>query len=227
MKKQDPRSGKETKQRIDDIRRSLERSDATRRGHLYPGVNIARRRRLDIFSRYDSKFLRRDTLEASAEIKSKRLTLAVKIANILQIVTIPYFGFLMGSALLRLKLQEPWNVVYSPLIILPMFGMATAFLVLRDYVDRKVRRYVDQRAKEGSGRDKHLKETTQHFINKLASQVAQDKEDPARFKFKIFYDDYKGIRIVSRPGIIRRHYVAAVAIGNSESEKPSRKQATT
>jgi hypothetical protein len=212
------RNQKEITRRLEEARRSVERCDAIRRGHLYPEVALEKRRNRGMIPKRSIRYVREDLQDARVEMRaSMKLKMAVRASNILQIVTIPYFTILIVASVARISLQKPWDSIYSLPLMLPMFGLASAFLFIRQYVNRKLSKYVDKRASEES-RDKNLKQLTQHCIAELAGEITKFGQDPHKFRFKIYHEDYDGIEIVSRPGLLRGHYVATV-VGSKQGEK--------
>jgi len=205
---------KQILRKVEEARKSVERCDAIRRGHLYPEMNPERMK--GTISKSAVRYVRKDIQNAASELSlPTRFKTIVRLSNVLQYVTFPYFMILIATSLFRMILPKPWNVIYSPYVVLPMFALAAMFLVLKQYVGRGLNKYVDERSR-GQSRDRNLKEIAQQCIYELARQISNSGQDPKKFKFRIFHTDYDGIRIESKPGLVRSYYVASVILGKQK-----------
>jgi hypothetical protein len=162
------------------------------------------------------RYVRKDLQDAASQLSlPTKFKTIVRLSNALQMVTLPYFAVLVGASLLRVTLPSPWNFIHSPYVVLPMFALGTLFIILKQYVGRSLKKYVDERAHEQS-RDRNLKEIAQQSIYELAKRISDSAQDPKKFKFRIFHTDYDGISIESKPGLIKSHYVAFVTLGKQK-----------
>jgi hypothetical protein len=213
-------SHSDEKQRLREIeaaRKSVERCDAIRRGHLYPEIDPNKMK--GIIPKTAIKYVRKDLQNATSELRlPTKFKTVLRLSNILQMITLPYFGILIATSLVKAQLPSPWNFIYSPYAVLPMVVLATMYIVFKQYVGRNLDKYVDERA-HGQSRDRNLKEIAQQCIYELARQINSSGQDPKKFKFRIYHKDYSGISIDSKPGIIRNHYVAYVTSGDIASRK--------
>jgi hypothetical protein len=204
------RKDKHLRDRLEAARKSVERADAIRRGHLYPQVDFEKKK--GTMSKSGVRYIRKDLENATIELRRPvGFRLAVRTANVLQAITLPYITFLIGVSVLRANLPPPWNILTSPYVVLPMFAMAAVFLVLKQYIGRTMKKYVNKRSGEDA-RDRNLKKITQQAIYDLRRELIVSRQDPSKFKFKVFHKDYEAMEVVSRPGLLKDYYVAKVQV---------------
>lgn len=210
------------KKRLEKIVRVIECSDSIRKGHLHATTKLAKELISLESSKAEFKYLRRDFRKVEGVLKSslhRRLNRILKITNVLQIVCLQYFVLVMIlTAILRVQpeIAEQVGILFTFPVMLTMFILAVTYLVMDRYLKKRIKAFTEKRS-EPKGRDRRLKELAQKFINMLNEEVAKFKEDPKKFRFRIYHTDYERIQIVKKPGAISDHYSAIVAVGGKKS----------
>lgn len=145
----------------------------------------------------------------------------MRISRILEFITLMYFMLVVIAALVwQRNINLPPELWFlssnSPLLTWPsiilLFIIAdiTLFmLTLARYEIKKCSRVgvkVDKLTKQ------RLKEATQYYINKLAEEIKKYNFNPEKIKIKLHKTDYKGIKILEKPGFLRGHYLAIIDV---------------
>ena len=97
--------------KLEEARKSV---DAIRRGHLYPEVDPNKMK--GAIPKSALRYVRRDLQNATWELRlPTRFKTVLRLSNILQMITLPYFGILIGTSLLRMTV--PFTMEYHSLTL--------------------------------------------------------------------------------------------------------------
>lgn len=217
------KSEENNKKRLEKIIVLIECSDSIRKGHLYAQSKLLKE--LSDLKGYRSelRFVKKDFQKAASIVKSsrqKRLQVIMKFTNIVQLICLQYFMLTAGLSLI-IRFQPgifeklgAARILFTFPVMFLMFTLAISFLVMQSYVKKKIKIFTEERANP-KRRDRSLKEMTQKFIDLLGKEITQCKEDPKKFRFRIYHKDYEGIQVIKKPGATSDHYVAIVDIKRS------------
>jgi len=79
-----------------------------------------------------------------------------------------------------------------------------------------LRWYINQKfmtSEKLRGMDAHLMGIVQHYIDEIVVNVKKSHLDPNDFKFKLFTDKYKHVKILKKPSFFNDFYVAVPDVG--------------
>ncbi len=111
---------------------------------------------------------------------------------------------------------------FLPIPLPPIFGQDIVFIlfmilsivtangfIITDFViRRKIAKYEEKHKQKFSKRRKRVKDVTQRLILELVEKLKRRGGDPADYKMKFFFKDYKGIKVIkeSRGKIFKKKY---------------------
>lgn len=82
-----------------------------------------------------------------------------------------------------------------------------------------LRWYINQKfmtSEKLRGMDIHLMKIVQHYIDQIVINVKNSRLNPNDFKFKLFTDKYKHIKILKKPSFFNDFYLAVPDVGQEE-----------
>jgi len=162
-------------------------------------------------SRKRLKATKKDFEKVVKEIKSSgknkklvEITFALEIASfslLALILMISATQFIAGLSLPAYFFQG----AATAMIILPC-----TFFVIRWYTEKKLRKPLSEHSSELENLEKHTKEAVQKLIHTLEKEIERYTAAPNAFQFKLYHNDYDGIKIIRTPGVFSPFYVATV-----------------
>jgi hypothetical protein len=159
------------------------------------------------FSKETQKVLRRIG-------RSRRVKVMVRVNRILQFISIVYFMIVVVAAVLFQREALPpefqWLLSFASLISL--FIVVDISLLILSLTRYEIKKHAGEGVKEEKLVKQRLKEAVQYYIDKLKENIEKHELEPEDYEMKLHRTDYKGIKIVKKPGILRRHYLAIVNI---------------
>lgn len=149
--------------------------------------------------------------------QSHKVRIMVRANRILQFVSMGYFMIVVVLAVLWQRNVElpptlQWLNLFltwpSIILLFIVVDVSLLMLSLTKYELKKL-------AEEGGIMDEELskgrlKEAVQYHIDKLRSNIEKYELKPENYKIKLHRTDYKGIKIVKKPSILRGYYLAIV-----------------
>jgi len=166
------------------------------------------------------KHFAKETRKVVARIKkTAKIGKIVKISRALESITLIYFMLVIIAALAwQLKIDLPPELWFissnSPLLTLPsiilLFVIADITLFMLTLTRYEIKKYIREGVKEDKLAKQRLKEIAQYYIDKLAEEIKRYNFEPEKVKIKLRTTDYKGIKIVEKPGFLRGYYLAIV-----------------
>jgi len=172
------------------------------------------------------KHFTKETRRVVAKIrKSGRIKNLIKVSRILEFITLVYFMLVVMAALAwQLKIDLPPELWFissnSPLLTWPsiilLFVIADITLFMLTLTRYEIKKQSGEGIKEDKLAKQRLKEAAQYYINKLAEEIKRYNFDPEKFKIKLRKTDYKGIKVVEKPGFLRGYYLAIVDLKNKK-----------
>lgn len=148
--------------------------------------------------------------------RSHRVKVMVRANRILQFISIVYFMIVVVAALLYQMGPLPktfyWLLSFPSLISL--FIIVDISLLILSLTRYEIKKYTGESVKEEKIVKQRLKEAAQYYIDKLKESIERHELKPKDYEIKLHRTDYKGIKIVKKPGILRGHYLAIVNIKN-------------
>lgn len=91
----------------------------------------------------------------------------------------------------------------SPLFLLAFIILLWFVVFLRWYVNQSF-----MTSERFEGMDTHLMKIVQLYIDQIAANIKKFGLNPNDFKFKLFTDQYKNIKILKKPNFFRDFYIA-------------------
>lgn len=109
------------------------------------------------------------------------------------------------------------NTVPSFLLVFLSPPFLLAFVILLWFVVF-LRWYVNQfmTSEKLKGMDAHLMKIVQHYIDQIVASIKKSDLNPNDFKFKLFTDKYKNVKVLKKPSFFRDFYVAIPNIEEKE-----------
>lgn len=126
------------------------------------------------------------------------------------------------ALLIRLGLVPmPTPIIYYAVLAFPMLIML-AFVSVDFTIRRRVAKYEKEHPAMQGEEKEHIKTVIQELIMKLLKGIKSGGENPNDYKMKLFYKDYKGIKIIKERrekvfGIFKRKYSTYIAIPSMTS----------
>jgi len=112
-------------------------------------------------------------------------------------------------------------IIYYALLAFPVLIMF-AFVSVDFTIRRRIAKYEEEHPTMQSGEKEHIKAVIQELIMKLLKEIKSRGENPSNYRMKLFYNDYKGIKIIKEHrekvfGIFKRKYSTYIAIPSMTS----------
>jgi hypothetical protein len=141
----------------------------------------------------------------------------IRVNKILNFVTLIYFMIVVVLAILfqrGVKLSSMWwlypTFLSWPSIIL-LFILADVTLFMLSLTKYELKKIAEESGiKEEEATKQRLKEAVQHHIDRLKANIEKYGLKPDDYRFKLQRIDYKGIKILKKPSILRGYYIAVV-----------------
>lgn len=165
---------------------------------------------LKYFSKETQKVLRK--MGRSSKVKTM-----IRVNRVLKFVSVTYFMIVVALAvswqrnvILPPNLEWLWWLLSWPSVIL-LFIIADVSLLMLSLTKYELKKLAEESGIKNEETAKgRLKEAVQYHIDKLRANIEKYKLKPEDYKIKLHKTDYKGIKIVKKPGIMRGHYIAIV-----------------
>jgi hypothetical protein len=149
----------------------------------------------------------------------------IRVNKILNFVTLIYFMIVVVLAILfqrGVKLSSMWwlypTFLSWPSIIL-LFILADVTLFMLSLTKYELKKIAEESGiKEEEATKQRLKEAVQHHIDRLKANIEKYGLKPDDYRFKLQRIDYKGIKILKKPSILRGYYIAVVDAKVKEKE---------
>jgi hypothetical protein len=141
----------------------------------------------------------------------------IRVNKILNFVTLIYFMIVVVLAILfqrGVKLSSMWwlypTFLSWPSIIL-LFILADVTLFMLSLTKYELKKIAEESGiKEEEATKQRLREAVQHHIDRLKANIEKYGLKPDDYRFKLQRIDYKGIKILKKPSILRGYYIAVV-----------------
>ena len=130
--------------------------------------------------------------------------------------------FIILALLIRIGvIPIPIPIIYYAFLAFPTL-IIIAFVSVDFTIRRRVAKYEEEHPTMQSVEKEHIKAVVQELIMKLLKEIKSRGENPSNYKMKLFYKDYKGIRIIKERrekvfGIFKRKYSTYIAIPSMTS----------
>jgi len=203
--------------RLKKIAQLIDQLDRIRKGHLYPVSTIERGMR-DVIDGSELKRIKKEFTMTIGDIRaSERMRVIIKVSNTLQWICLEYFTLTLAFIMLRSMnvaawIIKPLSFLMNPILMLSMMILGVTFYVLHELVKRKLKGLTLNRSARRKGREGQMKEIVQKYVSILRREIISKKLKPHKFRFRLMYGDYEGIRVTSRPGVLSEFYIAEVSI---------------
>jgi len=125
--------------------------------------------------------------------------------------------FIILALLIRIGvIPIPIPIIYYAFLAFPTL-IIIAFVSVDFTIRRRVAKYEEEHPTMQSGEKERIKAVIQELIMKLLKEIKSRGENPSNYKMKLFYNDYKGIKIIKEHrekvfGIFKRKYSTYIAI---------------
>ena len=169
----------------------------------------------------DSTYLKYFSKETQKVLKkvgqSGKVRKMIRMNKILNFVTLIYFMIVVVLAILfqrGVKLSSLWWLypifLSWPSIIL-LFILADVTLFMLSLTKYELKKIAEESGiKEEEATKQRLKEAVQYHIDKLKANIEKYGLKPDNYRIKLQRIDYKGIKILKKPSILRGYYIAVV-----------------
>jgi fumarate reductase subunit C len=203
--------------------------DSVRAGRLHSTDGVQKKLK-SIVREKDLMRVKRDFLKVvepvRASSKSRNL---IRMLTVLQLITFQYFSLVLVIIMATMFRSPPeWAAsfafLFNPIVMFVMLTLSISFMTGKWFVERKISQAKESTLKLESRR-KAMKELAQKYIDQLSMEVRKYNEDPLKYKFKVMYSDYPGIKIVNRPSFFADSYIAVVTAEHSAHEDETLKSA--
>ncbi len=200
--------------RLKSLARAIGFFDSVRAGELHSTEDMERKLR-GVVREKDLGRVRRDFLKVVSPVKSSsRARHVIRLLNVLQLVTFQYFSLVLVVVMIAMFRSPPeWLVsfrfLFTPVMMFVMFVLAMSFLAGKWMIEKRISQAKESTLKLES-RKKEMKELAQKYIDLLATEIHRYNEDPSKYKFKLMYSDYEGIKIVGKRSFFANFHTAVV-----------------
>ncbi len=203
-----PRGPKERiLKRIEDLQFLIESLDALRVG-LYADIGKVEKTLTELKLKDLPVSSKRVVAEARAILEIpkrspeyKRLEKLNSIANPLLIVGL--VGLVIASIVLVLNLDY---TIYLCIMFFVLASVNIAYII-KVYISQRISRIYMKHADELELRGGVLKKAIEHLIVRLRDEIRKLGIDPTTYKLSLRNPDYRGLRVVKKPGLFRSRYV--------------------
>lgn len=148
--------------------------------------------------------------------RSRRVKIMVRVNKVLQFISKVYFMIVIAIALLwQRKIELPPTLQWLNLLItwpsiILLFVVVSVSLLMLSLTKYELKKLAEEGVKNEEAVKRRLKEAVQCHIEKLGENIEKYELKPEDYKMKLHRRDYKGIKIVEKPGILRGYYLAIV-----------------
>jgi hypothetical protein len=156
--------------------------------------------------------------ETSDEVKKyvKSSSLARTMSILLTIVTFVFLLVFLSFTNQIRAIGGPDVVIIAPgAVIAIMYGSLMFNTISTRRLNKAMRNFYNEHEKDLKKQTAHIKDATQLLIDKLQREVYAQDLDPGRFKFELYDDSYKTIKVV---GSHRGRIVATVKPKSKSSD---------
>ena len=131
--------------------------------------------------------------------------------KLVEIIGSYLFVFGLGVFLLTyFDLCPEWLKGTYVYVALPSLLLVLGTRLAREFIHRKIGLEIDEFSKRHPKKFRflraRLKEMAQDLIYKLSKSIRDRNEDAEEYKFDLYNTDYKGIKILKSPGLVRKYY---------------------
>lgn len=204
-------SEKEIKNRLFYLIQAISWLDDVRRGLFTSPDKIDRAIKKSDLPRVKSiwkkarKELRGLTGTLGTEEKIRKYAIAGTFLRIAAILSISIFGILfINAAMNPQKNVTLLRIITNPVvIILFIIIIPNAFMIV-DYFARHTVR--EKMVKLGIKEKKRIKDVINELLKILAAETKRGGVNPKKLKFRLFFNDYEHVKILKKPGLIRKSY---------------------
>lgn len=158
----------------------------------------------DAFEKMKSKDLEREWKKIRHDVE-EIVYLPTKIQGLGTLVTLAtILKLLIPASLIFVFLARVHFIVIITLAI----TIPNVFIITDFIIRRKIAKYEEKHKEKFSKGKERIKEVTQRLILELMKKVKRSGGDPADYKIKLLFKDYKGIKIIkeSRGRIFKKKY---------------------
>jgi len=131
------------------------------------------------------------------------LALLLRFLGLLSYTIVILLAVMMG---LRLSLNIEASAFVNIFNYALIFGICV--LVVRYFVKEQIKKFFNQSADKFKGKSAHIRELNQDLINRLREGIKKSNGKSRDYKLTLFNADYKGIKVLKKPGVWREHFTA-------------------
>lgn len=107
----------------------------------------------------------------------------------------------------RLPLIKPQHIKY---FLYGILGAAWCVVAVRAFVRDRLKVFYYNHQKEYKKQEERLQKAAQDLIFKMGELLTQKGEPAKKYSFSLYQKDYKGIKILKKPGLLKEYYTVAV-----------------
>jgi len=162
-------------------------------------------------SRKRLKAIKKDYEKIVKEIKSsEKNKKLVKITSTLEVASFSLLALVLIISMMQFTtgLSLPPRLLQG--VATAMVMLPSTFFFMRWYTEKKLKKLQGKRSAELENLRNHTKEAAQKLIHILGKEIERYTADPNAFKFKLYHNDYTGIKIIRRPGAFSPFYIVTV-----------------
>jgi hypothetical protein len=155
----------------------------------------------------DMKYIQDLPLEKEPRIKlytNIYVFLRYLVRQAFLIIGLLLFIFLLTTQLPLIKPQHLRYFLYG------ILAAAWCVVAVRAFVKDKLKVFYYTHQKEYSKQEERLQKAAQDLIFKMGKLLIEKGEPGKKYSFSMYQKDYKGIKILKKPGVLRDYYTIAV-----------------
>jgi len=131
--------------------------------------------------------------------------------KVIEIIGSYLFAFGLGVFVLNyFKVCPEWLQPAYVYVGLPALIVLLGTRLTTEFINRKIALEIEELSKSHSEKFRflraRLRDIAQNLINRLGKHINDRHEDPDKYRIDLYNTDYKGIKILKRPGTLRKHY---------------------
>jgi hypothetical protein len=128
--------------------------------------------------------------------QSRRLGILRPVMMFLPLIVLMVYYVLLGSRLLG-KIGEVGEYAFLIIFVGAYLASFVVYFSLNKKLSSSVNDYYNRHQGEIARQRRHIKTVNQRLIDKLAMIIRSQDEDPVKYKFSLFHDDYANINVIS------------------------------
>lgn len=119
-------------------------------------------------------------------------------------------GVVLFIFLLTLRFPFSFTTERLQYLLYAIIAATWVVVAVRGITRNKLKTFYYHHMNDYRKNEERLQIAAQDLINKMGKALEEKGENPGKYTFSVYQKDYKGIQILSKPGVLRDFYTIAV-----------------